>query len=201
MRVTKSSYLDVVRTVRVEPGGTASMEAWLSPRSEVEVPAASQSEPDEVQAATYPSGSYASSDRYPSDTYLDDAFCDTLEQVLSACPDQFRDIVVPSRSRTWTFLEPTVALAGAWYNKVYRAAPGRCEYLASFDTDLAASPGRRLEAFVSRVESCLPAGMIAWHQRRPMRHLLEVDLDRGNCQVDVAVSGETVDLEIYEGAR
>ena len=126
-------------------------------------------------------------------------FCANLEQVLMSCPRGFRDIVVPSRSRTRTFLEPTVCLPGAWYNRVYRAAPDSFEYLSSFETDLGGGPGGRLEDFVARVEACLPADTIAWHQRRSDRHQLEVALAPGSCRLDVAANGENVDLEIYQG--
>lgn len=138
---------------------------------------------------------------YSFSNYVADEFCDTLEQVLMACPGRFRDVLVPSRSRTWTFTDPTVTLPGAWYNKVHRAGDGSLEYLSSFETDLAASPDRRLEAFVSRVEACLPAGTIAWQQRRSTRHLLQVALAPGDCQLDVAVDRENVNLEIYQGGR
>ena len=182
VRVHKPDYLDIVRTVRVEPRVTARVHAWL------ELQPAGPSSP-------LPAGPA------PITAHTADQFCDTLEQVLAACPGQFSDIVTPSRSRTRTFLVPTVAFPGAWYNKVYRASADNFEYLSSFETDLAGTPSGRLEEFVSRVEACLPADAIAWQKRRSTRHQLQVASGGGDCQVDVALSGENVDLEIYRGGR
>ncbi len=182
VRVSKPAYLDVVRNLRVGPGATARMHAWLEIES---------FEPPPRQG---PSPATMAS-------FADDEFCQTLEQVLMACPGQFRDIVTPSRSRIRTFLEPTVCFPGAWYNKVYRAAPDSFEFLSSFEADLGASPAGHLDALVSRVEECLPAGTITWHQRRAAKHQLRVALTPGECQLEVAVSGENVDLEIYRLAR
>ena len=185
VRVSKAAYLDVVQEVRVEPDATARVDAWLSR------PGRPAENDFEAPGSLPPPPPYAAVARASGD------FCESLEQVLMACPGQFRDIVVPSRSRTREFLEPTVALPGAWYSKVYRVAPGNFEYLSSFETDLAGGAGARLESFVARVEACLPSGAVAWHQRRTTRHLLEVGLAPGSCQLDIAVSGENVDLEIY----
>ncbi len=183
VRVVKPDYREVVRTVRVEPDATARLKAWLTPRRGSDEPGPPL--PEIAPAPAYPAAAGRTED-----------FCETLEQVLMACPRQFREIVEPSRSRTRTFLEPTVVLPGAWYSKVYRAASGSFEYLSSFEADLGASPGARLDAFVSRVESCLPAGAVAWQQRRPSRHQLQVGLAPGDCRLDVAVNGENVDLEL-----
>ncbi len=189
LRVSKPGYLDVVRNVRVDSGALERLDAWLVPPSESDRMAAAPGFQETVPA-TADSYSTASAD-----------FCATLEQVLTACPGQFRDIVVASRSRTRTFLEPTVALPGAWYNKVYRSGPDSFEYLSSFETDLAGSPGRRLQDFVYRVEACLPADAIDWHQRRATHHQMQVGLAPGDCRLDVAVNGENVDLEIYRDGR
>ncbi len=184
VRVSKPAYLDVVRAVRVGSGTTARLDAWLETGSAGPAPRQGAAP---ASVATYTAGE----------------LCRTLEQVLMACPGQFRDIVTPSRSRTRTFLAPTVAFPGAWYNKVYRAGPDSFEYLSSFEVDLTADPAGHLEDFVSRLETCLPSGAITWHQRRPTRHQLEVALAAGECRLEVAVSGENVDLEIYPypGAR
>lgn len=190
VRVSKSAHGQVVRSVRVEPDATATVDAWLFPDvGEIGTAALPRPAAPPIAAESYDSGGA---------TDLEGEFCDTLEQVLMACPDQFRDLVVPSRSPTWTFTEPTVSLPGAWYNKVYRAGPGRCEYLSSFETALDVSPDRRLQAFVSRVEACLPVDAIAWHQRRANRHQLQVALAPGDCQLEIAVNHENVDLEIYQ---
>ncbi len=188
VRVSKPGYRDVVRVVRVEPEATARLVAWLSPRDgALALPL------DSPEQAALP---------YAGDAVDDGGeFCATLERVLSACPEQFRDVVEPSRSRTRTFLEPTAVLPGAWYAKVYRAGPGEFEYLSSFEADLAGGPSRLLTDVVSRVEACLPAGAVAWHKRRAGSHQLEVALGGGDCRLDVAVNGETVDLEIYQAAR
>ncbi len=192
VRVSKPAHREVVRGVRVASGATASLDAWLSPNgSQTGASTPRPPWPAPPPVSLPPSGT----------ADLEGEFCATLEQVLMACPDQFRDIVVPSGARTRTFLEPTVTLPGAWYNKVYRAGPDRCEYLSSFEADLDTSPGGRLEDFVSRVEACLPAGTIAWHQRRATRHQLQVALAPGDCRLEIAVNRENVDLEIYQGGR
>ncbi len=178
VRVSKASYQDVVRSVRIEAGATARLDAWLEAE-----PFGPPARPETAPVALAANGG---------------AFCDTLEQVLAACPGQFRDLVVPSSSRTRTFLAPTVTFPGAWYNKVFRAAPDSYEYLSSFATGLA---GGRLEDFVSRVEACLPSGAISWHQRRASHHQLRVALGSGPCQVDIALSGENVDLELTQAGR
>ncbi len=182
VRVSRASHQDVVRSVRIEPGATIRLDAWLEAEP-FGPPARPRAAP--ASLASNPNG----------------AFCDTLEQVLSACPGQFRDLVVPSRSQTRTFFTPTVAFSGAWYNKVFRASPDAYEYLSSFETDLGGSPALLLDDFVSQVEACLPSGAISWHKRRSTSHQLQVALDPGPCQVDVALSGENVELEIYQAAR
>ncbi len=183
LRVSKPGFQDVSHTVRVEHDTVKRLEAWLFPQT-----AGGRIAPDSSPQWTTPA---------PSTQAQSTDFCATLEQVLMACPDQFRDIVVPSRSRTWTFLEPTVVLPGAWYSRVHRADSGGFEYLSSFETGLSANPGRRLRDFVHRVEACLPADAIDWRQRRATQHQLQVGLAPGDCRLDVAVNGETVDLEIY----
>ncbi len=182
VRVSKPAYLDVVHNLRVGSGKTTRLDAWL----EIET-----SGPAPRQEALPASPA----------TYTTLGFCRTLEQVLAACPGQFRDVVTSSRSRTRTFLAPTVTFPGAWYSKVYRAAPDSFEYLSSFEVDPGVSPAGHLEDFVARVEACLPAGTVTWHQRRPTRHQLQVGLAASECQLDVAVNGENVDLEIYREAR
>ncbi len=184
LRVSKPGFGDVVQNVRVEPDTVKRLEAWLFPQS-----AGGRIAPDSGPQWTTPAP--------PTYSANSADFCATLEQVLMACPDQFRDIVVPSNSRTRTFLEPTVVLPGAWYSRVFRSGSGGFEYLSSFDTGLGASPSRRLQDFVYRVEACLPADTIDWHQRRATQHQLQIGLAPGDCRLDVAVNGETVDLEIY----
>ena len=186
VRVSKPGYVDVVRSVRVEPEATARLVAWLSPKDGVYHP---EHDPE-------PSASEVAYAALPD---AGDDFCASLEQVLAACPGQFRDVVEPSRSLTRIFLEPTVCLPGAWYNKVYRAGLDDFEYLSSFEADSAIEPQRNLSDVVSRVEACLPQSAIAWRQRRAERHQLKVALAAGDCRLDVALNGESVDLEIYQG--
>ncbi len=178
VKVSKTAHSDVVRNVRVEAGAVARLDAWLEAEP-YGPPPRPETAPVALAAAT------------------NGAFCDTLEQVIAACPAQFRDLVVPSRSRTRTFLLPTVEFPGAWYNKVFRADSGAYEYLSSFEIGTAGS----LQDFVSRVEACLPSGAVSWRKRRSSRHQLQVALGPGSCQVEIALSGENVDLEISPAAR
>ena len=170
VRVEKNPYRDIVRSVRIEDGKTAHVEAWFEAGR-------STSNQEDLKASP-------------------DLFCQSLEQVLTTCTERFHDIVVSPTSETRAFLTTTIAFPGAWYNKVYRKDQERYEFLSNFESDLAIHPEEFFHNIVTRIRACIRADQIVDEKVRSNRHRFDSTNGQGICVVDIALAGSSIDLQI-----
>lgn len=175
--IRKDGYAEEQRFIEVRRGETNRMSVVLMPIGRTSPPSASRKT------------------SYTRDSQ--DTFCQVLEQVLEACPKDFRPLVDSAAlAEARTFLQPAITFPDAWYSRVFRADAGQHRYLASFQIAPGADPENKMAGYATRIKSCLLPEVVNNQRRGSRSHQIEVEAQSGLCQIGIAVNGRDVDLTI-----